>query len=353
MSEVRLIGVSKRYEGSARPALHPLDLTFPAGELVALVGPSGCGKSTTLRIVAGLEDASSGRVLIGDRDVTHLPPARRDIAMVFQSYALYPHMTVYDNMAFALQLRKLPAAEIREQVEAVARSLGLTELLDRRPKQLSGGQRQRVAIGRAVVRKPKVFLFDEPLSNLDAVLRGEMRQEIARIHQRAGVTSIYVTHDQIEAMTLADRIAVLRDGRLQQLGTPMEIYDQPANRFVAGFFGTPAMAFLPARFDGGEIRAAGLAMPLPGLTEPGTDVVVGLRPEAVGLTERPGAARLDARVDLREVLGSEALLHLSADAGRLTVRADAHGATREGDQLTVWIDPARVHVFDATSESRL
>ncbi len=351
MSEVRLIGVSKRYEGAARPALYPLDLTLPAGELVVLVGPSGCGKSTTLRIVAGLEEASAGRVLIGDRDVTHVAPAQRDIAMVFQSYALYPHMTVRDNMAFALKLRRLPATEVRERVEAVARSLGLTELLDRRPKQLSGGQRQRVAIGRAVVRNPKVFLFDEPLSNLDAVLRGEMRQEIARIHARAGVTSIYVTHDQIEAMTLADRIVVLRDGRLQQVGTPMEIYDRPGNRFVAGFFGTPAMSFLPARIEAEQARGAGFAVPAPGRTA--AEVVIGIRPEAVTLEQRPGAARVQAAVELREVLGSEALLHLQAEAGRLTVRTDAHGPAREGDQLAVWIDPAKLHVFDATTETRL
>jgi ABC-type sugar transport system ATPase subunit len=353
MSEVRLIGISKRYEGAARPALHPLDLTFPAGELVVLVGPSGCGKSTTLRIVAGLEEASTGRVLIGERDVTAVAPAERDIAMVFQSYALYPHMTVFDNMAFALKLRKRPAAEIRERVDAVARSLGLTDLLDRRPKQLSGGQRQRVAIGRAVVRNPKVFLFDEPLSNLDAVLRSEMRQEIARIHARAGVTAVYVTHDQIEAMTLADRIVVLKDGRLQQVGSPMDIYDRPANRFVAGFFGTPAMSFLPARIDGGEARGAGFTVPLPEVAAAGTDVVLGVRPEAVALEERPGAARLAAQVELREVLGSEALLHLVGDAGRLTVRADAHGPAREGDALSVWLDPTRLHVFDAATERRL
>ncbi|HUH03298.1 MAG TPA: ATP-binding cassette domain-containing protein, partial [Kofleriaceae bacterium] len=239
MSDVRLVGISKSYAPGMRPAVSRLDLEIEDGELMVLVGPSGCGKSTTLRIIAGLEEATTGKVLIGERDVTNVQPAERDIAMVFQSYALYPHMTVFDNMAFALKLRKLPRAAIRERVDKVARSLGLEEYLDRKPKQLSGGQRQRVAIGRAVVREPKVFLFDEPLSNLDAKLRNEMRREIARIHQRIGVTSVYVTHDQIEAMTLADRILVLDKGELQQVGTPIDIYDRPANRFVAGFFGTP------------------------------------------------------------------------------------------------------------------
>ncbi|HTM21422.1 MAG TPA: ATP-binding cassette domain-containing protein, partial [Kofleriaceae bacterium] len=255
--------------------------------------------------------------------------------------------------AFALKLRRRPAAEIRERVEAAARSLGLDELLERKPKQLSGGQKQRVAIGRAVVRNPKVFLFDEPLSNLDAVLRGEMRQEIGRIHARAGVTSIYVTHDQIEAMTLADRIVVLRDGRLQQVGSPMDIYDRPANRFVAGFFGTPAMSFLPARVDGAQARGLGFELALGAAPAAGGEVLLGVRPEAASLEERPGAARVQAQVELREVLGSEALLHLAAEAGRLTVRADARGAAREGDTLAVWLDPAKLHVFDKVTEQRV
>jgi multiple sugar transport system ATP-binding protein len=363
MSEVRLIGVSKRYEGThaARAALAALDLTIPSGEMVVLVGPSGCGKSTTLRIVAGLEEPTTGQVFIDGRDITHTPPAQRDIAMVFQSYALYPHMTVFENLAFALRIRKLPDREIQSRVEDVARSLGIHEYLGRRPKALSGGQKQRVAIGRAVVRQPKVFLFDEPLSNLDAKLRGDMRREIARIHRESGTTSMYVTHDQVEAMTLADRIVVLRDGTIQQEGSPMDIYDAPANRFVAGFFGTPAMNFLRADVasDGGRplLRGDGFELPLGGSpyrdasAAPGRGVIVGIRPESVALA--PGGVAVPAEVNLREVLGAEVVLHVASPAGELTVRTDAHAGARPGDRLTVYLDPAAVHLFDARSEQRL
>jgi multiple sugar transport system ATP-binding protein len=360
MSEVRLSGVGKRYPGadSGRPALERLDVTFASGELAVLVGPSGCGKSTTLRIVAGLEEPTTGRVLIGDRDVTDAPPAQRDIAMVFQSYALYPHMSVFDNMAFALKLRKLPAAEIRERVERVARSLGIEGFLARKPKALSGGQRQRVAMGRAMVRDPKVFLFDEPLSNLDAKLRGEMRREIARIHAESRTTCLYVTHDQVEAMTLADRILVLSEGRLQQLGTPIEIYDRPRNRFVAGFFGTPGMNFLSAEVGGDtgdalEVRGSGFQVAVPRRSMPSRDVIVGVRPEAIGLAERPGAAPVTGAVELREVLGPEAILHLRTEAGPLTLRTDDRSAAREGESVTVWLDQSRLHLFDAGSEQRV
>jgi ABC-type sugar transport system ATPase subunit len=358
MSEVRLVGISKQYEGARaeRAALQHLDLTIPAGEMVVLVGPSGCGKSTTLRIVAGLEEPTTGQVLIEGRDVTAVPPAQRDIAMVFQSYALYPHMTVYENLAFALRIRKLPDAEIRRRVEDVARSLDIEPYLERRPKALSGGQRQRVAIGRAVVRSPKLFLFDEPLSNLDAKLRGEMRREIARIHQMAKTTAMYVTHDQVEAMTLADRIVVLKDGLIQQVGTPMEIYDAPANRFVAGFFGTPTMNFLPAQVarEAGRTTVRGrgfeLAVDADGAN---ADITVGIRPESVGLAERPATVPLAATVGMREVLGAEVVLHLDSPAGEITVRTDARAAARPGDALTVWLDPGAVHLFDARSEIRL
>jgi ABC-type sugar transport system ATPase subunit len=362
MSEVRLVGISKHYEGSgaARPALERLDLTIPSGELVVLVGPSGCGKSTTLRIVAGLEEPTTGQVLIDDRDVTRVAPAQRDIAMVFQSYALYPHMTVFENLAFALRIRKLADAEIRRRVEEVARSLEIEAYLDRRPRALSGGQRQRVAIGRAVVRQPAVFLFDEPLSNLDAKLRGDMRREIARIHQLTQTTSMYVTHDQVEAMTLADKIVVLKDGTIQQVGSPMEIYDAPANRFVAGFFGTPTMNFLPARAErvNGHLAVRGqgfeLAVDAAATASPAAgDVTLGIRPERVTLDERPTAVPLAARVELREVLGAEVVLHLGSPAGELTVRADARAAARPGDALTVWLDPGAVHLFDGRSEQRL
>jgi ABC-type sugar transport system ATPase subunit len=363
MSEVRLSGIRKVYEGAraARPAVDRLDLTFASGELVVLVGPSGCGKSTTLRIVAGLEEPTEGHVLIEGRDVTAMQPAQRDIAMVFQSYALYPHMSVFENLAFALRIRKLPEAEIKARVEEVARSLAIESYLDRRPKALSGGQRQRVAIGRAVVRRPKVFLFDEPLSNLDAKLRGDMRREIARIHRESQTTSLYVTHDQIEAMTLADRIVVLKDGTLQQVGSPLEIYQRPANRFVAGFFGTPAMNFLSAALaDAGGARAArgaGFEVPVPasldGGGERGGEVVIGIRPEDIGLETRADRVPLPGAVQLREVLGAEVVLHVASAAGEVTVRADARTPGRPGDAVTLWLDPSAVHWFDARSEHRL
>ena len=363
MSEVKLEGITKRYEGVEAMALESLDLAFASGELTVLVGPSGCGKSTTLRIVAGLEAPTTGRVSIGGRDVTQLPPAERDIAMVFQSYALYPHMTVFENLAFALRIRKRSEKDIRAQVERVARSLGIESYLDRRPVHLSGGQRQRVAIGRAVVREPKVFLFDEPLSNLDAKLRGEMRREIARIHNlTAEISSLYVTHDQVEAMTLADRIVVLDRGVVQQVGTPIEIYRQPANRFVAGFFGTPAMNFLSAApaapaaagSDASKwtARGRGFALEFAG-APPSSELILGVRPENLGLHESPGASALRAEVTLREVLGPEVLLHLRCDAGELVARVDANAGAREGDHLTFWISPAAVHVFDAVSEKCL
>ena len=360
VTDVRLEGVSKQYEGSgaARAALERLDLAIPGGEIAVLVGPSGCGKSTTLRIVAGLEEPTTGRVFLGERDVTEVPPAKRDIAMVFQSYALYPHMSVFDNLAFALRMQKRGEKEIRDRVTAAARALAIEEYLDRRPKALSGGQRQRVAIGRAVVREPKVFLFDEPLSNLDAVLRSEMRREIARIHRQTGTTALYVTHDQVEAMTLADRIVVLRDGHVQQVGSPDEIYHQPANRFVAGFFGTPAMSFFDADVceTGGDLcaRSDGFQVPLPLRVVSCPRVVVGVRPEAIALERRTtGAAPLHGKVELREVLGAEVLLHLRSAAGALTVRTDARAAAREGESLTVWVDPAALHLFDADTEMRV
>ena len=359
MADLRLEGVSKRFGDGSRAALETLDLCIDSGELAVLVGPSGCGKSTTLRIVAGLEEPSSGRVLLGGRDITELPPARRDIAMVFQSYALYPHMTVFDNLAFALRMQKQPAAVVQERVTAAARALGIDEYLSRRPRALSGGQRQRVAIGRALVREPRVFLFDEPLSNLDAVLRSEMRREIARIHKQTGTTSLYVTHDQVEAMTLADRIVVLEGGVVQQVGTPDDVYHRPANRFVAGFFGAPAMSFLAAevatRGDALCARGVGFELPLPLRMLSVPRVVLGVRPEGVSLERRAGehAAPLSGRVELREVLGAEVLLHLEAEAGRLTVKSDARAPVREGDAVTVWLDPAALHVFDADSELRL
>ncbi|MBA2538963.1 MAG: sn-glycerol-3-phosphate ABC transporter ATP-binding protein UgpC [Deltaproteobacteria bacterium] len=363
MCEVELRGISKQYEGVARPVIPDLDLQIPSGKMAVLVGPSGCGKSTTLRMVAGLEEVTTGQIFIDKRDVTNVAPAERDIAMVFQGYALYPHMTVFENMAFGLRIKHLPDAEIKTRVHAAADSLGLTPYLERRPKTLSGGQRQRVAIGRAVVRQPKVFLFDEPLSNLDAKLRGDMRREIARIHRSSNTTSMYVTHDQIEAMTLADQIVVLKDGVIQQIGSPVEIYERPANRFVAGFFGTPSMNFLIADLTirGGDRRSAkgkGFEIPLaaaPTLrkaSEP-DQLVVGIRPERLSLLPRPDHVALEGAVDLREVLGAEVVLHIASAAGPLTIRTDAGSAPRTGDHVQVWLDPAAIHVFDGATELRL
>ncbi len=361
--ELQLEGIRKQYDGVARPVIPDLDLTIGARQMVVLVGPSGCGKSTTLRMVAGLEEPTAGRVLIAGRDVTHLPPAERDIAMVFQSYALYPHMSVFENMAFGLRIKHLAETEIRQRVEAVADSLGLLPYLDRRPKALSGGQRQRVAIGRAVVRQPKVFLFDEPLSNLDAKLRGDMRREIARIHRASQATAMYVTHDQIEAMTLADRIVVLKDGVVQQIGTPVEIYERPANRFVAGFFGTPSMNFLDAHLSLGaraSARGAGFEIPVDATPQlrPATAapdrVVVGIRPEQLSLVKRDYTnVALSGEVAMREVLGAEIVLHLDSAAGPLTMRADAGAAAKPGDTIEVWVDPKSIHLFDGSTEVRL
>jgi ABC-type sugar transport system ATPase subunit len=359
VSDVELRAITKIYDGQSRPVIPGLDLEIPAGAMVVLVGPSGCGKSTTLRMVAGLEEPTSGTIRIAGRDVTELPPAERDIAMVFQSYALYPHMTVFENMAFGLRIGKLPDAEITRRVEAAAANLGLTEFLARRPKALSGGQRQRVAIGRAVVRQPKVFLFDEPLSNLDAKLRGDMRREIARIHRESKATAMYVTHDQIEAMTLADRIVVLKDGVVQQIGTPVEIYERPANRFVAGFFGTPTMNFLAAKLGDRVARGPGFEIPLPQApalrpaAAASDGIVVGIRPERLSLARRGDAIALAGEVAMREMLGAEVVLHVESAAGPLTVRADAGASPRPGDTVQVWLDPQSIHLFDGTSELRL
>jgi ABC-type sugar transport system ATPase subunit len=367
VSELELRGIRKQYEGVARPVIPDLALTIPSGEMCVLVGPSGCGKSTTLRMVAGLEEPTAGTIRIGKRDVTNLPPAERDIAMVFQSYALYPHMSVFENMAFGLRIKHLPEAEIQKRVAAAADSLGLTPYLERRPKALSGGQRQRVAIGRAVVRAPKVFLFDEPLSNLDAKLRSDMRREISRIHQQSKTTSMYVTHDQIEAMTLADMIVVLKDGVVQQIGTPVDIYERPANRFVAGFFGTPSMNFLAADLISGtatgerqRARGPGFDIPLaaraPSL-RPAKDavdrIVVGIRPERLSLVGNSDDVSLSGEVAMREVLGAEVVLHVDSAAGPLTVRTDAGSAPRPGDTVQVWLDPKMVHLFDGATELRL
>jgi len=361
---VELVGARKEYEGGM-VAVHDVSLSVAPGEFVVLVGPSGCGKSTTLRMIAGLESISAGEIRIGGRVVNDVPPAERDIAMVFQSYALYPHMTVRENMAFALRLRRRPAAEIRDRVEEAAATLGLEPLLDRTPRQLSGGQRQRVAIGRAIVREPSVFLFDEPLSNLDAALRSEMRRELATLHRRLAATMIYVTHDQVEAMTLGDRIVVMHEGRIAQADTPEQVYGHPRDTYVAGFLGSPPMNLLPARLverDGqlvAQLATAArdeLRLP-PALAavarRTGGDVLVGARPEHLrvlpaGTSTQPGTG-FDATLTLAETLGHQQLLHLQADTLALTARAESDVRLDIGTRVRVEVREDRLQLFDASS----
>jgi multiple sugar transport system ATP-binding protein len=367
MARVTLDGIRKVYE-NGYTAVHGISLDVDEGEFVVLVGPSGCGKSTTLRMIAGLESISEGRLTIGDRVVNDVPARDRDIAMVFQSYALYPHMTVRDNLAFALKLRKRPEAEVDERVGRAAAMLGLEPVLDRRPAELSGGQRQRVALGRALVREPRVFLFDEPLSNLDAKLRGQMRKEIAALHRQLGTTSIYVTHDQTEAMTLGDRIVVMNGGRVEQVGPPMELYRSPANRFVAGFLGSPGMNFVPGRISRGD-RGQGtgdsgmdggapffhstpdaLTLPLPGSYNAiaGRNVVLGIRPEDVHLgTDSPAHASL--RLDSAETMGNETIVTLAAGAHEIVARIPPRLLPEPGTMVEAAFDVGRLHFFDPES----
>jgi multiple sugar transport system ATP-binding protein len=343
MASVRLEGVTKTYP-NGHVAAKGLDLEIRDGEFMVLVGPSGCGKSTALRMIAGLETATGGRILIGDRDVTALPPQERDIAMVFQTYALYPHMTVQENLAFGLRMRGTARELIDQRVQEAARALGLEPVLGRRPAQLSGGQRQRVALGRAIVREPKVFLFDEPLSNLDAKLRVETRAELARLHRRLGSTVVYVTHDQEEAMTLGGRVAVMRDGLLQQVAPPMELYRRPANRFVAEFVGSPGMNFLPAdTIAGFAERPAGAA-------------TLGVRPHDLAVVPQ-GAGDADAWVDVVEPRGSELLVYLrlgaKGDGPELRVVAPPEPAIEEERVVGVRFDRARLHWFEGESGRRV
>ena len=352
MAQLALDNVSKRF--GAVLAVDGVDLEIGHGEFVVFVGPSGCGKSTMLRMIAGLESVSAGRILIGGQDVTHVAPSRRGVAMVFQSYALFPHLTAAENIGFGLRLARVPKDEIARRVTEVATTLQIEALLGRYPRELSGGQRQRVAIGRSIIRDPQVFLFDEPLSNLDAALRVRMRLEIARLRDRLDATMVYVTHDQTEAMTLADRIVVFDQGRVEQVGAPLDLYGAPANRFVAGFIGAPAMNFIPAVVEpadggGGQVRFGPVSLPVEGGREaaPGA-VTFGVRPEHLRVTA--GAeADFRGRVEIVEKLGAESLVHLRTDfsADPITVRIASEPSVRPGDELPVRIERGRFHLFGA------
>ncbi|BDG16501.1 ABC transporter ATP-binding protein [Thermus brockianus] len=362
MAKVKLEHVWKRFGKVV--AVKDFNLETEDGEFVVFVGPSGCGKTTTLRMIAGLEEVSEGKIFIGDRLVNDVPPKDRDIAMVFQNYALYPHMNVYENMAFGLRLRRYPKDEIDRRVKEAARILKIEHLLNRKPRELSGGQRQRVAMGRAIVREPKVFLMDEPLSNLDAKLRVEMRAEIAKLQRRLGVTTIYVTHDQVEAMTLGHRIVVMKDGEVQQVDTPLNLYDFPANRFVAGFIGSPSMNFIRARV---EVQGEKVYLGAPGFRirtnailgqalrpYAGKEVWMGIRPEHLGLKgytvipEEENVIR--GEVEVAEPLGAETEIHVSVDGTVLVAKVDGHAPVKPGDKVELLADTSRLHAFDVETD---
>ena len=332
-------------------AVKDLSLEIQDGEFMVLVGPSGCGKTTSLRMIAGLEEISDGSLKIGERVVNDVAPKDRDIAMVFQSYALYPHMSVYDNMAFGLKLRKVPKAQIDQRVKEAARILGL-ENLQKKPRELSGGQRQRVALGRAIVREPAVFLMDEPLSNLDAKLRVQTRAEIARLHQRLGTTTVYVTHDQVEAMTMGTRIAVMDKGELQQVGAPQDLYDSPKKLFVAGFIGSPAMNFVNVDRDGDTVKGDGVAFPIPARYRAGLDgttkLVAGFRPEHLELGELPNSATIRAKADVVEFLGDEELLHVTVQGreGDVVAVVSSEHRVKPGDVLDLKVPLDKLHLFN-------
>ena len=357
MASVVYDNATRLYPGGERPAVDKLNLEVADGEFLVLVGPSGCGKSTSLRMLAGLEDVNSGRILIGDRDVTDVQPKDRDIAMVFQNYALYPHMTVADNMGFALKIAGVKKDEIKTRVAEAAKILDLTQYLERKPKALSGGQRQRVAMGRAIVRQPQVFLMDEPLSNLDAKLRVQTRSEIANLQRELNTTTLYVTHDQTEAMTMGHRVAVLKDGLLQQVATPRELYDTPANVFVAGFIGSPAMNILTAPVTADGVTVGGLTVPVPrealaGVTD---QVTIGIRPESFELSSSPTGLQLDVR--LVEELGADAYLHGTVrhggEAQQMVVRVDGRTPPVMGSTVDLSVRPGEQHLFHPEDGRRL
>jgi multiple sugar transport system ATP-binding protein len=365
MARVTFENVVKRFGDVL--AVNNLNIDVADKEFLVLVGPSGCGKTTALRCLAGLEEISDGVIRIGDRVVNDVAPKDRDIAMVFQSYALYPHLSVYDNMAFGLKLRKVPKDEIKRRVGEAADILGIRDLLDRKPRQLSGGQRQRVAVGRAIVREPKVFLFDEPLSNLDAKLRVAMRAEISKLHQRLATTFIYVTHDQTEAMTMATRIAVINKGILQQLDTPQNLYDHPNNLFVAGFIGTPAMNFFPGKLrrDNGKllVDTGDFVLPIPAKkakpyeNHVGKDVIFGIRPENIHdvdfVPSNIDSEKVDVKVDLTELMGNEIFLYMVTGKNTFVARVDPRSELRVGQQAQVAFNMDNVHIFDAATEEAI
>ncbi|SFW52691.1 ABC transporter ATP-binding protein [Ruminococcus flavefaciens] len=374
MAGLTLKNIYKKYPGGV-VAVSDVNLEIRDKEFIVLVGPSGCGKSTTLRMIAGLEEISEGELYIGDRLVNDIAPKDRDIAMVFQNYALYPHMTVFENMAFGLKLRKVPKDEIERKVNEAAKILDLTHLLDRKPKAMSGGQRQRVALGRAIVRSPKVFLLDEPLSNLDAKLRAQMRTEIAKIHKKLGTTFIYVTHDQTEAMTMGDRIVCMKDGFVQQIDTPQNLYENPVNKFVAGFLGSPQMNFIDAELkeeygqyivEFGATNGRGnryqIIVPESKVNEDlaayvGKEIILGVRPESIHDEEmylsNASTGIIDANVEITEMMGAETYLYLLCEGISLTARVSPRSTARPGDDIKVAIDPNRIHIFDKETEKAI
>ena len=365
MASLSLKHIYKKYPGGVT-AVSDFCLEIKDKEFIIFVGPSGCGKSTTLRMIAGLEEITEGELYIGDKLMNDIAPKDRDIAMVFQNYALYPHMTVYENMAFGLKLRKTPKEEIKRRVEEAAEILGITHLLDRKPKAMSGGQKQRVALGRAIVRNPKVFLLDEPLSNLDAKLRATMRTELTKIHNKVGTTFVYVTHDQVEAMTMATRIVVMKDGFIQQVDTPQNLYDKPVNMFVAGFIGTPQMNFINALLEKKDedvyltFEGHSLKLPVEKANDPaiadyiGKEVVAGIRPECIHdepiYLSTMSENVIDVDVDVTELMGAEIYLYLSVGEQDMTARVSSRSQARAGDKISVAIEVSRIHLFDKDTQ---